>query len=123
VTGATGVTGNTGPIGATGSSGVTGATGVTGDTGATCATGVTGVTGSTGVTGDTGPVGMTFKGDYSNTTNYVPRDVVYDTATGERSEERRVGKDGTGVGAPDDNNDDGAQLSGHGATVGTGNTG
>jgi len=92
--GTTGATGATGADGATGASGIDGATGATGETGATGtpgndsfipgATGETGATGASGIDGATGASGIdgatgqgfNFQGAWSNSSTYVPYDVV-----------------------------------------------
>lgn len=82
-TGTPGTAGATGPAGATGATGTTGPAGTAGTPGATGATGPAGAAGSagptgpTGATGATGPAGISWKGDWNNTSPYGVNDAVY----------------------------------------------
>ena len=74
--GARGIQGVPGATGAQGNSGATGATGAIGATGSTGATGAIGATGQTGAKGDRGEVGVNWRGTWTPTTAYIPRDFV-----------------------------------------------
>ncbi len=71
-----GSTGSTGPAGAQGLPGVAGPQGPIGPIGPIGLTGPQGPTGLTGATGPTGPRGLTWRGTWTGTSNYVLGDAI-----------------------------------------------
>ena len=71
----------TGPQGPAGPQGIQGLTGATGATGPIGLTGATGPTGSAGAAGAQGPRGLTFRGAWLSTSNYVADDAVFSSGS------------------------------------------
>ena len=76
VAGVQGLPGSVGSNGPPGPPGLQGIPGQAGGQGLTGATGAQGLSGPMGATGVAGPVGMTYRGQYSSTTNYALADGV-----------------------------------------------